>query len=63
MMDRDEFVRAFERNCPRVRMTDEERTELARLFAETQKDAKDHGRSEAVKEINENAKRAGKASA
>ena len=51
MMDRDEFVRAFERNCPRVRMTDEERLELARLFSETQKDAKDRGRSEAMKEL------------
>lgn len=51
MMDRDEFVRAFERNCPRVRMTDEERTELARLFAEAQKDARDLGHSQAVKEL------------
>jgi hypothetical protein len=34
------FAHAFERNCPGVRMTRDEREELQRLFHECQKDAR-----------------------
>lgn len=32
-----DFLKAFERNCPGVRMTKEEREELSRLFFECSK--------------------------
>ena len=32
MVSAAEYVRAFQRNCPGVRMTDAEREELQRLF-------------------------------
>lgn len=42
-MNADNFARAFERNCPRVRLTDEEREELRRLFQECWKFASQNG--------------------
>lgn len=32
--DMEDFVRAFKRNCPKVRMTKSDGAELERLFAE-----------------------------
>ena len=34
------FIKAFERNCPNLHMTKEEREELTRLFWECQKEAR-----------------------
>ena len=40
MIPRDAFVRAFRRNCPNVRMDQDEAVELGRLFREAQDDGK-----------------------
>ena len=38
-MHANDFVRSFERNCPHVRISKDEREELHRLFWECWKDA------------------------
>lgn len=41
-----EYMRAFRRNCPGVRIQEDEELELIRLFLECQKDAKAGGADE-----------------
>jgi hypothetical protein len=45
------FASAFERNCPSVRLNDNERAELARLFAECSKWARTEARRMLLDEL------------
>ena len=56
MIGASNILKAFERNCPCVRMTGEEREELRRLIWEAQKDAADEGRREAQTAVTMRAK-------
>lgn len=48
-----DFRRAFERNCPHVRLTRDEREELDRLFYEAMRDAMGLARRRIVERLKE----------
>jgi hypothetical protein len=48
-MTSHDFLRAFEKNCPNVRMTKDERVELSRLFFECWKCAQARAKVDAAK--------------
>jgi hypothetical protein len=51
------FVIAFRRNCPGVRMTEDEASELIRLFREAQRDAAAEARAALAAELAREASR------
>ena len=53
MTDPEHYVRAFERNCPLVRLTKDERTELRRLFFEMFKAAHNDAIQRTLREFGE----------